>query len=118
MSYTPSVDPIKIKEKADELRKRFGGRELLTFQQVGSMLGCTRTSAYYRRKDGNFPLGRKDNGYNLVYPVDEVAAYLLYGKAGITQQPTVSEIPQARARRQAGPDAPKIGRPRKRRKAG
>jgi predicted DNA-binding transcriptional regulator AlpA len=109
------IDPIKIKAKADELRERFDGLELLTFRQVALMLGCTRTSAFYRRRDGNFPVGRKDNGYNLVYPVDEIAAYLLYGKAGLCRQSAPPEIPQARARKQAVPDVPKIGRPRKRR---
>ena len=114
MFSPPAIDPTIVKSKADDLRARYDGREMMTSVEVLALLGCTRSSAHFRRQDGNFPIGRKDNGYNIAYPIDNVAGYLIYGRAYNATVPMIPDA-QARARRQSDPDAPKIGRPRKKR---
>jgi len=116
-SFLPAaVSQDLIAAKARELKEQFGGRELLSVNDVRIPLGMSRMTIYWMEQAGCF-IPRANLGIRAVrYHINDVAAYVL----GVRPKSKTSVRSLQLARKKSNPktpDAPKMGRPRKTRSA-
>jgi len=105
------ISPDPVAAKAAELKVQFGGRELLTTTEMLSLLGISRMTAYYLAKAGRY-IPESRIGRSVRYSVNDTAQFML----GLSSKPIQAASPP-KPKQPRLDDAPKLGRPRKTRKA-
>ncbi len=72
-----------MKETADDIRKMFYPRQVLTIPDVAPLLGVSKQALYKRLQGGSFPLPVRVEGKRHRILIDDLVRYL----SGITLSP-------------------------------